>query len=399
MKMHRMTAVLVVSILGIFVAAAGSFAAKGGNGGGKPGDEPPPPPLPGDLCKDEEDFPALVYVVSTIENAGHRSKERTTNDVYLADRDRSCSLLIYSGPEHLVNSLPYRPSQPSSYRQAGTRGVIVGNRPVNAKGNKCAGDEILTLTFDIEDGVVTTDLPLSVEVVYQATLCKRISTATVSGDGSKIYFSTGGTLEVIDLDSCDPECSAETIYSGPDTYVTAITLNTTDTRIYMRASSETTGERGAAFVERDSNGDWLSQIKYVVSDSDIGYESVDFTGPVWPALWAYEGNGILHEVLAVSRNIDYDTAPTYFDIFDVDDCDPSTVGTSCFADGLATRVKTMLPGVPIGFTSFATHGDGPNIFVDVNTECCATLVWELDPATETQTEVFSFGVTGFDSAD
>lgn len=71
MNLNRIIVVLVVLITGIFVATAGSFAAKGGKGGGKP---PPPPPAE---CNDPS--PSFVYV----KEGGRKSPDVT----YIASAD------------------------------------------------------------------------------------------------------------------------------------------------------------------------------------------------------------------------------------------------------------------------------------------------------------------------
>jgi hypothetical protein len=70
MNLNRTIVVLVALITGIFLAAAGSFAAKGGNGGGKPPSEPP------QACADT--FPAFAYVTQP---------KRAPEEIHLSSSD------------------------------------------------------------------------------------------------------------------------------------------------------------------------------------------------------------------------------------------------------------------------------------------------------------------------
>lgn len=109
MNLNRMIVVLVGLVLGLFVATAGSFAAKGGKGGGKP----PPSPT---ACAGADTFPGFSYEVE--------ARRKTPAEIHLASTDGCRSELVAVVPD-LRNGASMRMTKDRS------RGVLLWTEDVD----------------------------------------------------------------------------------------------------------------------------------------------------------------------------------------------------------------------------------------------------------------------------
>jgi len=313
------TALAGVALFAAFTFSTDAFAAKGGNGGSKPGGGDPPPELvfDGAACVDSDsEFPAMIYDVETVE--GSRRKETRYYDIYLANSDGSCSVHIYRGPDSL---------RWGSYRQLGNHGIVVA-----ARGNECAPHQIVGLNFDVVGNEVITPLPLEFELIWESPVCGSayVGDPVLSPDGSEIFFSMEepdpvvtwlDSLNVIDVAICTPpNCVADRLYSWNNRALFVTSINSTGSRLFLFGHDRVADTHAAAFVERNANGVWSSNVKDIATDSDGTYQLTEFdAGVPATAVWDYSATGTGREVVALGR--EDGGGPSTFDILDVQDCD------------------------------------------------------------------------------
>ncbi|HKK31716.1 MAG TPA: hypothetical protein VKA18_15135, partial [Alphaproteobacteria bacterium] len=391
-------AVLVATpLFGAPPACPGHPSCKDGddNGGG----EDPPS---GDECSAYPDFPAVVYQVETIENEGHPRKEAHTYDIYLANRDRSCSLLIYSGPQRMGARPSYRQLPDSQ------TGKIIAVRDASSESKQCTPPAIIGLSFDVNANAVLTSLPLSWQTIYEWPECGAgkggIHSQVLSPDGTEIFYFTEepnpdpqyswlDSLNVIDLTQCNTNCTPSRIRSWDERALERYSMNPDGTRIYMAGHDRIADTYSVSFVERDSSGTW-SEVQDVVNSNDPAYSLDQFgEGTATAAtMWAYDGES--HAVVAFGRGDGTSTS----DIMNVDDCDVFDKDTSCLAAGKASLVPGhgTIQGQVLGFTNLGSEGPGPNTFVVIDSNVHEI---DLDSNTNLGPIVPDVDVNGVDSAE
>lgn len=252
-------------------------------GKGKPPKDPPPPPDTG-LCMipaDSDDiFPSFI----TTEGVDNKRGRQIASVFNLFNNDGSCGFAIHEGEP--IGSLGASfHTDVDCVEGAQCRATIVWStrRTSGKKNNQTVTAVVNLISFDVDNGVVGTELPLVASEIFSRTVSDpfSINAPVISPDGSEVAvrFSesdgNGGpqifSLFVVDISSCDPVggCPAP---SAPSAVVTDATFGgghrvswgagADGDRLYF---SEAVTERddtsvprthSIKFIERQTDGSW-----------------------------------------------------------------------------------------------------------------------------------------------
>jgi len=342
LKLHTMTsfgkqAVSLGLAAALVLASAPALA-------GKPAPPPPPPPTP-TSCVGVPDvgvFPAMVYPKAkykTIKRGGGTTVYNGS-DIYLADSNGKCSILI-SSSTYLVDL---------SYRQIGTEARVAF----------LEGSSIRLLKFNVVSGGVVESLPLSSSIAYTPSWTPvSVNDVELSADGQTVYYTeeiktTDGrwvdTLYSISLASCSANCTPQSLYTfKDDNGVGWLSVNSTGDRLYMSIHDRVPDIRTISFLQKDQDGIW-SSLRHVVSDQDGGYQSVSGFAGTALGRWDYNDSSALKDVLAY---VVEGTSGNTTDIMDVTNCAAATIVAqdSCLRSGESLVVKSGIAGFGSSFTS------------------------------------------------
>jgi len=324
----------LIASLGATLALASTVAVAA-----KPAPPPPPPPTP-TSCVGVTGvgvFPAMVYPKAkykTVKKFGG-TLAYDGSDIYLADSNGACSILITSSAN--MGGL--------SYRQIGTEGRVAW----------VDGSNIRLVKFNVVSGAVVESLPLTSSIIYTASL----NDVELRADGQTIYYADEiktidgrwiDTLYSISIATCSANCTPQTLYTfNDDNGVGWLSVNAAGDRLYMSIHDRVPNIRSISFLQKNPDGTW-SSLRQVVSNQDGGYQTISgFAGTAF-GRWDYNNSSVLKDVLSyvVER-----TSGNTTDIVAVTNCDPATVVAqgSCLSSGESVVVRSGIAGSGSSFTS------------------------------------------------
>jgi hypothetical protein len=279
-------------------------------------------------------FPAMVYSKTKYKTVkrGGGTTVYDGSDIYLADSNGICSILILGSTYQVA----------FSYKQIDTEARVAF----------LEANSIRLLKFTVANGSVGS-LPLSQSIVYTPSWTPGgVNDVELSADGQTIYFTeeiktTDGkwidTLYSISLASCSASCPRQFLYEfTEDSGVSGLSINSAGDRLYMSIHDRIPDIRTISFLTRNQDGTW-SSLRHVVSDQDVGYESV--SGFAATAIGRSNSTDLL-AVLVES------TSGVTTDIIDVTVCVASSSSQdSCVRSGESAIVKSGITGGGTSFTS------------------------------------------------
>jgi len=334
MNRHAVRATFVATV-GATLALVNTAAVAA-----KPAPPPPPPPPPTPTsCVGVAGlgvFPAMVYPKAkykTVKKFGG-TLAYDGSDIYLADSNGKCSILIASSAN--MGGL--------SYRQIGTEGRVAW----------VDGSNIRLVKFHVVSGAVVESLPLTSSIIYTASL----NDVELSADGQTIYYADEiktidgrwiDTLYSISLATCSANCTPQTLYTfNDDNGVGWLSVNAAGDRLYMSIHDRVPNIRSISFLQKNQDGTW-SSLRQVVSNQDGGYQTISGFAATAFGRWDYNNSSVPKAVVSyvVERTSGYTT-----DIVDVTNCAATIAAQgSCLSSGESVVVKAGVAGSGSSFTS------------------------------------------------
>jgi hypothetical protein len=350
--------IATTTIMILFICM-GQVNAKPGNGdaGGKP--KSGSDGVDGAACETSQDFPSMIYTRVKESKGG----KREGYDMFLSNRDGSCSILIFTS-KHKGGLYP-------SYKQNGSEGIVVWMQSKDENARKRVPDVPLVrmLRFNITNQVIGDVLPLLATTAYQRPENSAegfTHLISLSNDGNTALFASeeraldGVTffnyLNEINIKNCLANCSMSKISLSLDGYHTALDYGSFGDRVYyaLHLSSPGTSRDAIQFIEK--NGVTWSEPRTVLVDDASRYNASNDVVFPWLSVAIYRNR----EVIAFNIR-DYTTGTDGIEVVDVTDC--IVPGTdSCLLTGESSIVFDNISGKLPSFSS----GLDPNLLYSSN---------------------------------
>ena len=331
MNILRLSAFLIITIM--LVPTGVSAHCKGKHTGDHPhcdigGEDPPTNSVlfTGDACLGSSgDFPALAFfekrygttIIPRGRNKGDTVTTEVGHDIYLANTDGSCRLLIFSNNMTGAINVSVRVDGQGNYKLIWEQGT-----------------SIPMLEFHVDAKVITTAAPLT-ETSAFTHASANVEFATLNKNGSTAYFILGenGTSTINSVATSGGAYVQLASYS--DTFASDIDINPAEDVLYYQTRSNSPDIVTISFMQSDDSGNWSSP-GVIIDSSTPGFSG---SGHLSAGLWDHDGNGSVSEVLAFSHQ-------EQIDILDVSGC---TTGSSvpCITTGnrlLTLPINALHPG-------------------------------------------------------